>query len=78
MFGLSDIYTGNGSPAISEVRLRTTKEMMAYLGYTDADAFLEFAKKSGLPRIRLNARRIMFDPVAVQAWLDRRTVGRTR
>jgi predicted DNA-binding transcriptional regulator AlpA len=78
MFGLNDIYTGNGSPAIEEVRLRTTKEMMAYFGYSDSEAFLEFAKKSGLPRIRLNARRTMFDPVAVQAWVDRRTIGRTR
>jgi predicted DNA-binding transcriptional regulator AlpA len=78
MFGLNDIYSGNGSPRIEEVRLRTTKEMMVYFGYADSDAFLEFAKRSGLPRIRLNSRRVMFDPVAVQAWVDRRTIGRNR
>jgi predicted DNA-binding transcriptional regulator AlpA len=78
MFGLNDIYTGNGSPAIEEVRLRTTKEMAAYFGYSDSDAFLEFAKKSAMPRIRLNARRIMFDFVAVQGWMAKRTIGRSR
>lgn len=78
MFGLNDIYTGNGSSAITEVRLRTTKEMTAYFGYANSESFLDYAKKNGMPRIRLNARRIMFDPVAVQAWMDKRTIGRSK
>ena len=78
MFGLNDIYAGGAALPIKELRLRTTKEMMDYFGYSDADSFLDFVKRSGLPRIRLNSRRIMFDPIAVQAWVDRRTIGRSR
>lgn len=51
------------------------KKVMAALGYRNRDAFWSFVKKSGLPRIRLNARRIVFDPRAVDAWLQRRAIG---
>jgi predicted DNA-binding transcriptional regulator AlpA len=76
MFGLNEIYEmGNSGGNNEKSRLLTTKETMAYFSYKDPDAFLEFARRSGLPRIRMNSRRIMFDPAAVQAWIDRRTIG---
>jgi hypothetical protein len=48
---------------------------MHHFRYGDRDAFMRFVKKSGMPRIRINRRRVMFDPIAVQAWVDRRSIG---
>ena len=48
---------------------------MSRLGYTDRSAWWSFVHKSGLPYIRLNSRVARFDEAAVEAWLQRRTVG---
>ena len=45
------------------------------LGFSDNGAFWNFVKSSGCPHIRLNARNIVFDEVALNAWLARRSVG---
>lgn len=76
MFGINELYALAGQESRQVGCLLTTRQAMAYFGYSKSDAFLEFVRKSGVPRIRINARRIMFDPVAVQAWIDRRTIGR--
>ncbi len=49
--------------------------MMARFSYRSRDAWWEFVRAQGIPHIRLNARRIMFDPAQVDAWLEKRTVG---
>lgn len=76
MFGLNELYAIGAAGAVHKTHLLSTKQVMEYFNYKDPDAFLDFARRTGLPRIRLNARRIMFDPVAVQAWIERRTIGR--
>lgn len=75
MFGLNDTYSGGFSKPAHETRLLTLVEVMNHFRYKDKDAFMRFVKKSGLPRIRINRRRVMFDPIAVQAWVDRRSIG---
>lgn len=50
-------------------------QVMERLGYEDGPAFWRFVKASGLPHIRLNCRRIMFDQQQVEDWLAHRTVG---
>lgn len=47
--------------------------VMAAFGYTSRSAFWEFVRRSGIPHIRFNARKIMFDEVALKDWLDRRS-----
>jgi predicted DNA-binding transcriptional regulator AlpA len=49
--------------------------LMAKLGYSDRGSFMRMAREKALPRIRVNSRVIVFDRVAVDRWLQRRTVG---
>lgn len=55
--------------------LWSAKEVMRFLGYRNVSAFWQFVNSSGFPRIRLNPRRIVFDPKAVESWLRQRAVG---
>lgn len=48
---------------------------MRRLGYSSPSAFFNFIKKAGVPRIRLNARKVVFDPVALESWLRKRAIG---
>ena len=58
--------------------LLTSAAVMVRLGYKNRSSFWQFIKSSGVPHIRLNQRRIMFDPRALNAWLDRRSIGSVR
>jgi len=49
---------------------------MRRLGYKSRKGFFDFVRSSGVPHIRLNPRRIIFDPVQVEAWLQSRVVGK--
>ena len=49
---------------------------MERLGYADGPSFYRFVRSAGLPHIRLNARRIMFDEATLNDWLARRTIGK--
>ena len=55
--------------------LVSPEEVMSLLGYSDRDAFMRMARRSGLPRIRINARVIRFERPALAAWLARRRIG---
>ncbi len=48
-------------------------DVMAALGYTNRAAFWEFVRAEGVPHIRLNARRIIFEEAALTDWLQRRS-----
>ena len=61
---------------LSQTRLCSAQEIRTLFRYKSPSAFWEFAKSSGLPHIRLNARRILFDRAAVEDWLRQRAVGR--
>lgn len=49
--------------------------VMAFFGYEKKNraAFWHFVKTKGVPFVQLNARRIMFDPVALNYWIERRS-----
>jgi predicted DNA-binding transcriptional regulator AlpA len=47
--------------------------VMAKLGYSNRSSFWEFVRRGGVPHIRLNSRRIMFEEQALADWLNRRS-----
>ncbi len=57
------------------VGLMKPSDVMALLAYTDRDSFTRMSRRTGLPRIRINKRVTRYDPVAVQAWIRRRSCG---
>jgi predicted DNA-binding transcriptional regulator AlpA len=60
---------------LSGTRLLTTSEIMGLTGHNDRSAFHQWARRAGLPFIKLSARKIVYEESAVRAWLNRRTVG---
>ena len=64
------------NPPLSDRRFLKSEIVRNMLGYSDAASFWSAVRKGGIPHIRINARRIMFDEAAVRAWLDSRTVGK--
>lgn len=56
-------------------RIITTKDVMSLLGYKDSTTFWQFAKRCGLPFIRVSARRAVFRERDIEAFMDARTVG---
>lgn len=62
----------------SQRPLLTPKEVRRLLNYKGScsSSFWAFVRAEGVPFIRLNARRYLFDPAAVEAWLRKRAVGR--
>ena len=51
-------------------------KVMALLGYKDRGAFWDFVHRSGVPHVRLNARKIMFEEQALADWLAHRSSNR--
>jgi hypothetical protein len=45
------------------------------LSYKSRHSFNRALKRDGIPFIRINRRRIVFEAAAVRAYLDSRTVG---
>ena len=60
---------------LEQLDLLQAPDVMKRFGYTNRAAFFQFVHANGVPHIRFNARRIMFDPAAIDAWLDKRRVG---
>lgn len=56
-------------------RFLTAKQVMPVLGYTDVGAFWSAVRAAGIPFVRFNARKILFEEKAVEAWIASRTVG---
>lgn len=65
----------SSSAPLSEARFLKSDEVMRILGYADRSAFWQAVKACGLPFVRINSRRCMFEESAVRSWLDARTVG---
>lgn len=61
--------------AMMDRRFLKGSDVMAALGYTNRAAFWEFVRAEGVPHIRLNARRIIFEEAALADWLQRRSSG---
>ncbi len=51
--------------------------VMAFFGYRTRPSFWQFVRTKGVPHIKLNARRIMFDPVALNHWVAKRDTSAT-
>jgi len=49
--------------------------VMELLGYQDRASFWDFVRRSGVPHVRLNARRILFEEQALLDWIRRRSVS---
>ena len=60
---------------LKDRRLITSQELARILGYSSRPAFWEAVRRAGIPFIRINARRFMFDEAEVEAWLEKRKVG---
>lgn len=50
--------------------------VMQLLGYRNRSSFWEFVRRSGVPHVRLNPRRIIFEERALNDWLSRRSSNR--
>jgi hypothetical protein len=55
----------------------TGPEAQQLFRYANKAAFYDFARRSGLPFVKLNGRRCLFPVSAVNAWIVSRTVGET-
>lgn len=50
---------------------------MRLTGHRDRSAFWQWARRAGLPFIKLSAKRYVVEEPTLRAWLDSRTVGST-
>ncbi|MBW7893688.1 MAG: hypothetical protein H3C27_01140 [Opitutaceae bacterium] len=57
------------------IRLLSIKQVAGLLGYTNRISGWRAVKKLGIPYVRINRRRIVFEEDEVQAWIKRRSVG---
>lgn len=53
--------------------LLKSSDVMKRFGYASRAAFWEFVRRDGVPHVRFNARRIMFEERALEDWLSRRS-----
>ncbi len=60
---------------IADAKIIQTEALMARFGYTNRQAFYEFARGAGLPFIRLSRKRIIFEESSLNRWLASRVVG---
>lgn len=60
------------APLTSRSYLKSSA-VMAMFGYRNRAAFWDFVRRDGVPHIRFNPRRIMFEEQALSDWLSRRS-----
>jgi hypothetical protein len=65
--------TMRSSGALLTRKFLKSSVVMEALGYTNRAAFWEFVRSAGVPHIRLNARRIIFEEAALMDWIGRRS-----
>lgn len=53
----------------------TTSEAARLLRYESEVCFRRAVAREGIPHVRVNARRMLFPRSALEAWMQRRTVG---
>jgi hypothetical protein len=64
------------SSPLSERRFLNSNIVRKLLGYSDSASFFAGVRTSGIPHIVINRKKILFDEIAVNAWLESRTVGK--
>lgn len=63
---------------LAGVRFLKPDELFTLLGYRSRAEGWRAVKRAGVPFIRVNARKALFDEREVAAWLAARTVGTRR
>lgn len=58
--------------------LRCPAEVMSLTGHRDRTSWWQWARRAGLPLIRLSARKYVIEESALRDWLASRTLGRLR
>lgn len=59
---------------LEERRFLHADKVRELLGYANRSCFWEAVRRAGIPYIKLNQRRFLFDAAEVEAWLKRRTI----
>jgi predicted DNA-binding transcriptional regulator AlpA len=65
----------SANPPLGGRRFLSANQLMAVLGYADRAAFWAAVRAAGIPHVRINARRILFDEQAVASWLEKHSCG---
>lgn len=68
-------HTSNTTP-LAGARFLKPAEVMQLTGHTDRSAFWQWARRAGLPFVKLSAKRYLVEETSLRAWLDARTIGR--
>ena len=68
-------HTSNTAP-LAGARFLKPAEVMQLTGHTDRSAFWQWARRAGLPFVKLSAKRYLVEETSLRAWLDARTIGR--
>lgn len=63
-------------PPLTARKLLKSDVVMGLFGYANRSAFWDFVRRDGVPHIRFNARRIMFEEKALNDWLSRHSTRR--
>jgi predicted DNA-binding transcriptional regulator AlpA len=71
-------WAQNKNTPLSDRRLLKSETVRKLLGYDDVASFWIAVRAAGIPHIKVNSRRFLFDEAAVQAWLESRTVGKVQ
>jgi biotin operon repressor len=60
-------------------RFLSSSEVKKLLGYSEENSgeFLQMIRKEGVPFVKLNARRFIFDEAQLAQWIDRRSYNKT-
>ena len=74
MYGIVNMPSNQRAPR-SEAPFLKSDQVMTILGYTDRSSFWQAVRRSGIPYVRVNARRCIFDREQLMAWIQRRSVG---
>lgn len=54
-----------------------SERVRSFFSYENRASFWKFVRTKGVPHIVLNARRIMFDPVALNRWIAKHDTSGT-
>lgn len=61
---------------LAGARFLKPAEVMRLTGHSDRSAFWQWARRAGMPFIKLSAKRYVVEESAFRAWLNSRTIGK--
>lgn len=60
---------------MSSTRFLKSRAVMVLFGYKNRSSFHQWVKSSGVPHVRLNQRRIVFEEAQLSDWVTKHSVG---